>query len=685
MWSFVRRCVVVGAMLLPGAAVVHVATASPAVAAVSDTNAFVQLPPTRIVDTRSAFGGPKGPVAPGTTFNVQVTGAASIPAGASAVALNLTVDNAKQPGYLAIGPQGTTPLVSNLNPTAAGQTVANMVIVSLSASGGLTVLVQAGGQVLIDVAGYWIPAAAATAGRYTAITPVRVTDTRSGPKPARGSVVTASVAGSNGVPPDASAVAVTITAADATGAGFITAWASGQPQPDASNVNLPGAGATVPNLAIVPVGAGGKISVFTSAGAHILVDIAGWFTGASAASGTDGLFVPVSPVRVADSRSGSGLRLLGAGLSAEVSVPITAPAGLTASAVALNLTVTGVYDDGYLTASPARVPVPNASNLNYTRDNDVAGLSIVRLGSNGAINVQSYSATHLIADLAGWFTGSPAADGGYRPAKCENLMSFRHGSGDATTLKIRDRSSTIPDISFATAAFGRIGLRCERVFLSRVNADRTLNLSWTDVLGTQPERPIISNFRFDAIQPSPDGRTIFALSGGTDTTFGTKMVSIEVATGKVTLLFDAKQNVFYDISDVSADGNTLDVIAESQVANTLAWFTFDIAKRTFVERSSASTFVTGVEHSAGGTYQASTTYDRTNKIDSIGVGNGGSVSSSLASRANVYRARFTPQDELVESATRGPISISSYPFAATTVLLDGENDWNPNFPKFALR
>jgi hypothetical protein len=52
-------------------------------------------------------------------------------------------------------------------------------------------------------------------------------------------------------------------------------WPTGQPRPNASNLNV-NSGATVPNLVLAGAGAGGRISIYNDAGtAHVLVDLVG--------------------------------------------------------------------------------------------------------------------------------------------------------------------------------------------------------------------------------------------------------------------------------------------------------------------------------------------------------------------------------------------------------------------------
>ena len=56
-----------------------------------------------------------------------------------------------------------------------------------------------------------------------------------------------------------------VTVTEPRPASYLTAWPTGDPRPLASNLNYV-AGQTVPNLVIVKVGAGGKVSLYNAAG-----------------------------------------------------------------------------------------------------------------------------------------------------------------------------------------------------------------------------------------------------------------------------------------------------------------------------------------------------------------------------------------------------------------------------------
>ena len=72
---------------------------------------------------------------------------------------------------------------------------------------------------------------------------------------------------------------------------------SGGTRPLVSTLNLAGATSTEANLAIVPVGREGSISLASPVLVDVVVDLAGWFTGPSAASSDEGLLVPLAALR----------------------------------------------------------------------------------------------------------------------------------------------------------------------------------------------------------------------------------------------------------------------------------------------------------------------------------------------------------------------------------------------------
>ena len=113
---------------------------------------FAPVPPTRILDTRSA-----SKLGPNQSMPVAIAGVGPTPnAGALAAVLNVTVTGPTSFSYLTAWPDGDSrPLASDLNFTA-GQTVPNMVVVKLSADGKIDLYNAYGStDVVIDVMGWY--------------------------------------------------------------------------------------------------------------------------------------------------------------------------------------------------------------------------------------------------------------------------------------------------------------------------------------------------------------------------------------------------------------------------------------------------------------------------------------------------------------------------------------------------
>jgi hypothetical protein len=199
-----------------------------------------------------------------------------------------------------------------------------------------------------------------------------------------------------------SAVVLNVTATETDSGGYLTVWPSGAAQPFASSLNYERAGETVPNHVLVPVGADGRVLLFTSAGTHLIADVAGYFTDASAPDSTVGLFVPVTPTRMLDTRySFGGLRESAQDLRFAGVGPI--PSNDTAAVVA-NFTVTQPDGVGYGTVWPAETPQPLASNLNYEFAGQTRANLVSVAAPIGRVRVFTNTPTDLIADVAGYYT-----------------------------------------------------------------------------------------------------------------------------------------------------------------------------------------------------------------------------------------------------------------------------------------
>ena len=161
------------------------------------------------------------------------------------------------------------PEASNLN-FAAGQTIANAVVARVGASGQVCVYVSGTAGLLVDVNGF-VPAGS----NLTALIPARLFDSRSsGGARTAGSVTEVQVAGLGGVPAQARTAMLNVTAVQASSDGFMTVFPCGTPVPTASNLNF-AAGQTIANAVVAKIGDGGRVCVYTSSAAHLVIDVNG--------------------------------------------------------------------------------------------------------------------------------------------------------------------------------------------------------------------------------------------------------------------------------------------------------------------------------------------------------------------------------------------------------------------------
>ncbi|MEU8761154.1 FlgD immunoglobulin-like domain containing protein [Streptomyces sp. NPDC048659] len=352
--------------------------------------------PTRLMDTRSGLGVPKGKVGADKTVTLQVTGTAPVPAtGVTSVVLNVTATDATAGSFVSAYPSGTRRTsASNLNFTA-GQTSANLV--TLPVVDGKVHFYNRSGSVnlLADVAGYYTEGTGGSA--YQPVTPKRLMDTRDGTGVAKGKVGAGGTVTLPVTEPDVTAVALNVTATNPTATSFVSVYPAGTARPSASNLNFT-AGKTVPNLVIVPV-QDGKITFYNRAGTvDLLADVAGYYK-----KGVGSVFTGSQPRRLLDTRDGTGLggtpAKVGAGKTVSLSV------GSRYSAVVLNITVTNPTAAGFVSAYPYGAARPSVSNLNFTAGQTVPNLVVVPV-KDGQITLYNHTGSvDLIADLAGYYIG----------------------------------------------------------------------------------------------------------------------------------------------------------------------------------------------------------------------------------------------------------------------------------------
>jgi len=250
------------------------------------------------------------------------------------------------------------------------------------------------------------PAPTATANTFVPIAPCRVADTRiAGPQLAPAATRNFVITGSPcGIPPNAQAYALDVTAVPDSQLGFLTVWAAGSERPLVSTLNSDGRAKSV--AAIVPAGTNGAVSLYASDATQVAIDVTGYFV--PAGSATNGLaFYPLTPCRLADTRQNENGPYLKGGQSRTIAVQghDTCPVPVSAQAYSLNLTALphGQQEPTDLTAWPTgsaknSLPALLASNGDVT-----ANAAIVRAGAGGNINASASHDTDLVVDINGYF------------------------------------------------------------------------------------------------------------------------------------------------------------------------------------------------------------------------------------------------------------------------------------------
>jgi len=368
---------------------------------------FVPLPPCRVADTRAGQA-----IAGGTSRSFDILeSACNVAATARAYSLNVTVVPRGPLHYLTLWPSGQTqPVVSTLN-SWDGTVVANAAIVPAGVNGAVSAFVSDDTDVILDIDGYFDTSTGAGSFDFYPAVPCRVADTRYGSGQFGGPSMTSSQSrnfdiplSSCNIPSTASAYSLNVTVVPPGYLGYLTAWPTGQTQPNASTLNS-WAGKVVANAAIVPAGSSESVSVYVSNPTDVILDINGYF-GAPGAAGAL-RFYPVTPCRVADTRRTEG-PFGGPILAAQTARSFAIPASgcnvpSTAAAYSLNVTVVPDGVLSYLTAWPAGAGRPLVSTLNSFDGSVVANAAIVPAGTQGAVSIYATNPTHVILDINGYF------------------------------------------------------------------------------------------------------------------------------------------------------------------------------------------------------------------------------------------------------------------------------------------
>ena len=336
----------------------------------------------------------------------------------------------------------------------------------------------------------------ATPSGFESITPMRVIDTRDGTG-GRSSPLgnqeswKVVLAGRNGIPADAVAVAMNLVAVDATAPTFVTVYPFGEARPWAANLN-PTPGAITPNLVVARVGLDGAVNIFNNTGSvHLIADVVGYFVMSS-----DVGLNPLDPARLLDTRDGTGVdsgEVAAVGAGEWIDLQVTGRCGVPDDtvAVALNIAATDSTVGSFLTVWPTGVERPVASSLNMTAGKTVSNMVLARVGDDGRVSIFNASgSTNVIVDVLGAFR--PGARSRYVPLSPARALDTRDGTG-VPRARVQRNAVGLP-------LSGRAGIPAgaASAVLMNVTAVTPSAGTYVTVFPSGRERPLASNINADA-------------------------------------------------------------------------------------------------------------------------------------------------------------------------------------------
>jgi len=415
------------------------------------------IAPVRLLDTRSG-NGLSGKLLPGQPRTFQVTGRATIPAGATALTANLTIVNASSASEVYVGasplahPATYSIRFNRLDTTAYGVTL------QLSASGTLSATYMASSgstDLVMDVTGYFT--ADGSGSTYHPLTPARLLDTRShnglaGPFQVN-SPRTFVVAGRGGVPADATAVTGNLTVTDVTGSWAAYLGPAPIAKPGSSTINFVKKQTRANSLTVV-LGSGGTLSATFMGSGRSTIDMVFDVTGYYTADDTGASYVPMTATRLLDTSVGNGLSTK---LTANVpqAFQITGRGGIPTEATAVTGTISAVGQTSSwaLFVGPVPTAKPNTSSVNFLpTDADANGVTVA-LGSGGTLSVTymgpARNTTNVVLDVTGYFLSrAPSQDSSFA-VDMTDARADRWQNPDYTACTAAATMSMLNDIAYA--------------------------------------------------------------------------------------------------------------------------------------------------------------------------------------------------------------------------------------------
>jgi hypothetical protein len=293
--------------------------------------------------------------------------------------------------------------------------------------------------------------------------------------------------------------------------------------------------------------------------ALLLLGLADIVATATAAANEPAL-TAVDPARLLDTRAaatvdGQFANIGRLGADSELPVQVSGRGGVPtdATAAALNLTVVDPAAAGFLTAYPCGSPKPNTSNVNFTPQQTVANLSIVKLGAGGRVCFVSDKPTHLIADVTAFST--PAAP--FSPIAPARIFESR------AAVTVDGQQANVGKLVAHATTQVRVGGRAGVPLNATVAA---LNITVAD--------PAAAGFVtvYPCGEPKPNTSTVNFQAGQTVANLTLSKLGTD---GAVCVVSDQATHLIVDVTAFAPQGTTLGTLSPARLLDSRAAATID--------------------------------------------------------------------------------------------------------------
>jgi hypothetical protein len=382
--------------------------------------------PTRVLDTRDGTGARRGALDAGETLTLRLDNVAV--SGATTVFLNLTSTDAEIAGVVTAWPcHQPRPDTSVVN-FEPGRSVPNMVVLEFT-DAGLCFASSSRVHLVADLTGV------STGGDVAGIAPRRLLDTRTGSRLRAATERRVAIAGSPGIPQNATAGVVNVTVVLPAADGFVIVKPCGS-RTNASTVNFR-RNEVVAHLTFTVLSSG-DLCVVSSVATDVIVDSFGYMR--------DGAVRSLTPARLLDSRVGLGgtSGRIGSGQTARLQVTGRGNVPARALGATVNVVAADSQGDGFVTLWPCDETTPLASTINTWPGMTRSNQATIKLSGSGELCIRPFTANgtgiHVVLDVVGYVAGpntaGPVSTTTIDPYATTTTTSPPTGSGDFETLPV---------------------------------------------------------------------------------------------------------------------------------------------------------------------------------------------------------------------------------------------------------